>query len=172
MFIPCAQEIFYYHGSVRIASTNRMRAQDAGLVLVPGLEIAATSWKQTTPTLSNSRCGRGPLPLPPGTVPTLRGPVPTLRDQSLHFANRKAAKSLKTSRKKKINRYTLPRAEGAPSSSLTPHASPSPLAAVAANRYGPTSRNRRNSLQTKEKIFSTRYANAMSGFQDSYSPLT
>jgi hypothetical protein len=124
MFIPCAQEIFYYDGSVQTVSTNRMRAQDAEPLLVPGLETAATSWKQTTPTLSNSRCGRGPLPLPPGTVPTLRGPVPTLRDQSLHFANRKAAKSLKTSRKKKINRYTLPRAEGGRSVSLATRHSP------------------------------------------------
>jgi len=29
-----------------------MQTQDADLLLVPGLEIAATSWKQTTPTPS------------------------------------------------------------------------------------------------------------------------
>jgi hypothetical protein len=60
MFIPCAPEIFYYHGNVQAVSTKRMQAQDAGLIGVPGLEIAETSWKQTTPTLPNSPHGGSP----------------------------------------------------------------------------------------------------------------
>jgi hypothetical protein len=35
------------------------------------------------------------------------GPTPTLRDQSLHFANRNPAKSMKTSHVKNSNRYTF-----------------------------------------------------------------
>jgi hypothetical protein len=60
MFIPCAQKIFYYHGCVETVSTKRMRAQEAGLIGVPGLETAATPWKQRTATLPNSRYGGGP----------------------------------------------------------------------------------------------------------------
>ena len=116
MFIPCAREIFYYHGSVRIVSTNRMRAQDADLVGVPGLEIVATSWKQRTATLPNSRYGGGP---PFVSRVARHAPLATR-----HYLS---------------------------------------LAAVAANRYGSTNRNRHNPLQTKEKRFSNRYENALSG---------
>jgi hypothetical protein len=35
------------------------------------------------------------------------GPMPTLRDQSLHFANRNPAKSMKTSHGRNFNRYTF-----------------------------------------------------------------
>jgi hypothetical protein len=77
MFIPCAQKIFYYHGTVRTVSTIRMKAKAEGgylrasnlpclspllngappamtiLITETRLEIAATCWKQRTATPSN-----------------------------------------------------------------------------------------------------------------------
>ena len=115
--------------------------------------------------------------------------IPTLRDQSLHFANRNPAKSMKTGHEKKFNRYKnrlsrnrvsrfgfqgLSRRFGMQTLSLKRTSVNSVTLWLAisiqtqkreekATRNNPTFKNRRNYLRTKEKTFSNRNKIACSG---------